>query len=176
MAKPALEADGLVITYNKGKPNEFNALKNICVQIFPREYIILFGPSGCGKSTLLYTMLGGVPPAGGHMYVRGEDIYAYTPAEMNAYQQTTIGIVYQAFNLLMSISVLDNVALPRLFLGQPPSERNARASILLRLSWLPLSPQPRYIRLCRLRGHPKCGPRCSPLPTRLLCNTRPQAR
>ena len=137
MAKPALEADGLVITYNKGKPNEFNALKNICVQIFPREYIILFGPSGCGKSTLLYTMLGGVPPAGGHMYVRGEDIYAYTPAEMNAYQQTTIGIVYQAFNLLMSISVLDNVALPRLFLGQPPSERNARASILLRRFGIP---------------------------------------
>ncbi len=137
MAKPAIEADHLVITYNKGKSNEFNALKDVCVQIFPREYIILFGPSGCGKSTLLYTMLGGVPPAGGHMYVRGEDIYAYTPAEMNQYQQTTIGIVYQAFNLLMSISVVDNVALPQLFLGHPPSERNARASVLLRRFGIP---------------------------------------
>lgn len=137
MAKPAIEADHLVITYNKGKSNEFNALKDVCVQIYPREYIILFGPSGCGKSTLLYTMLGGVPPAGGHMYVKGEDIYAYTPAEMNRYQQATIGIVYQAFNLLMSISVVDNVALPRLFLGQPPSERNARASTLLRRFGIP---------------------------------------
>jgi putative ABC transport system ATP-binding protein len=137
MAKPAIEADHLVITYNKGKSNEFNALKDVCLQIFPREYIILFGPSGCGKSTLLYTMLGGVPPAGGHMFVKGEDIYAYTAAEMNAYQQATIGIVYQAFNLLMSISVLDNVALPRLFLNMPPSERNARASTLLRRFGIP---------------------------------------
>ena len=71
------------------------------------------------------------------MYVRGEDIYAYTPAEMNQYQQATIGIVYQAFNLLMSISVLDNVALPQLFLGHPPNVRNARASTLLRRFGIP---------------------------------------
>ena len=133
MAKSAIQADGLVITYNKGKSNEFNALKNICVDIYPREYIILFGPSGCGKSTLLYTMLGGVPPAGGHMYVRGEDIYAYTPAEMNAYQQSTIGIVYQQFNLISSISVLDNVALPMIFLNQSVEERE-RAPAAFRYS------------------------------------------
>ncbi|MFZ2555214.1 MAG: ABC transporter ATP-binding protein [Minisyncoccia bacterium] len=137
MAKSAIQADGLVITYNKGKSNEFNALKNICVDIHPREYIILFGPSGCGKSTLLYTMLGGVPPAGGHMYVRGEDIYAYSPAEMNAYQQSTIGIVYQQFNLISSISVLDNVALPMIFLNQGVEERNKRASDLLRRFGIP---------------------------------------
>ena len=99
----------MVITYNKGKSNEFNALQHISAEIFPREYIILFGPSGCGKSTLLYTMLGGIVPESGHMYVKGEDIYAYTPAEMNEYQQATIGIVYQQFNLISSISVLDNV-------------------------------------------------------------------
>ena len=127
----------MVITYNKGKSNEFNALNNVNVEIFPREYIILFGPSGCGKSTLLYTMLGGVPPASGNMYVQGEDIYAYTPAEMNEYQQSTIGIVYQQFNLISSISVLDNVALPMIFLGISLKERNERASQLLRRFGIP---------------------------------------
>lgn len=127
----------MIITYNKGKANEFNALNNVNAEIYPREYIILFGPSGCGKSTLLYTMLGGIPPEKGHMYVKGEDIYAYTPAEMNEYQQSTIGIVYQQFNLISSISVLDNVALPMIFLGKSVAERNARASELLRRFGIP---------------------------------------
>ena len=127
----------MVITYNKGKSNEFNALQHISAEIFPREYIILFGPSGCGKSTLLYTMLGGITPESGHMYVKGEDIYAYTPAEMNEYQQATIGIVYQQFNLISSISVLDNVALPMIFLNKSVAERNGRGSELLRRFGIP---------------------------------------
>jgi putative ABC transport system ATP-binding protein len=137
MAKTSVQADDLVITYNKGQSNEFNALQHINAEIYPREYIILFGPSGCGKSTLLYTILGGNVPDTGHMYVNGEDIYAYSPAEMNAYQQSTIGIVYQQFNLIMSISVLDNVALPQLFLNKPPSIRNERARTLLRRFGIP---------------------------------------
>lgn len=137
MSKVDIHIDDLVITYNKGKANEFNALQHVNAEIYPREYIILFGPSGCGKSTLLYTMLGGIPPEGGHMWIKGEDIYAYTPQEMNEFQQNVIGIVYQSFNLIMSISVLDNVALPRLFLNRPPAERNPRASELLRRFGIP---------------------------------------
>ena len=137
MSKTAIKTEDMVITYNKGKSNEFNALSHINVEIYPREYIILFGPSGCGKSTLLYTMLGGVIPDSGKMIVQGEDIYAYTPAEMNRYQQSTIGIVYQQFNLLSSISVLDNVALPMIFLDRSVRERNARGSELLRRFGIP---------------------------------------
>ena len=137
MAKTAIQVDDMVITYNKGKANEFNALQHISADIYPREYIILFGPSGCGKSTLLYTMLGGIVPESGHMYVKGEDIYAYTPAEMNEYQQATIGIVYQQFNLISSISVLDNVALPMIFLNKTVAERNARGAELLRRFGIP---------------------------------------
>jgi putative ABC transport system ATP-binding protein len=137
MSKIDIHIDDLVITYNKGKANEFNALQHVEAEIYPREYIILFGPSGCGKSTLLYTIMGGITPESGHMWVKGEDIYAYTPADMNQYQQSVIGIVYQQFNLIMSLTVLDNVALPRLFLGRPPAERNPRASELLRRFGIP---------------------------------------
>ncbi len=137
MAQEGILIDDLVITYNKGKSNEFNALQHINAQIYPREYIILFGPSGCGKSTLLYTILGGNTPDSGHLFVKGEDIYAYTPAEMNRYQQAVIGIVYQQFNLITSISVLDNVALPMVFLNKSVEERNARGRELLRRFGIP---------------------------------------
>lgn len=137
MAKTAIQIDHLQITYNPGQANEYKALNNVVGEIYPREYIILFGPSGCGKSTLLYTILGGIVPVDGHMYVRGEDIYAYTPAEMNLYQQATIGIVYQQFNLVASLNVLDNVALPRIFLNSSVADRNARAKVLLRRFGIP---------------------------------------
>ncbi len=137
MAKTAIQVDHLQITYNPGQPNEYKALNDVNAEIYPREYIILFGPSGCGKSTLLYTILGGIVPITGHMYVRGEDIYAYTPAEMNLYQQSTIGIVYQQFNLIASLNVLDNVALPMIFLNRSVADRNARASELLRRFGIP---------------------------------------
>lgn len=137
MAKVAIEAKDMVITYNKGKSNEFNALNHVSVQIYPREYIILFGPSGCGKSTLLYSMLGGLQPAGGHMMVFNEDIYAYTAAQLNHYQQSTIGIVYQQFNLISSISTLDNVALPMIFMGLGKTERNRKAREMLRRFGIP---------------------------------------
>lgn len=132
MAKVAIEAKNMVITYNKGKANEFNALSDVSVQIYPREYIILFGPSGCGKSTLLYSMLGGLQPASGEMNVFGESIYDYTPKQLNRYQQSTIGIVYQQFNLITSISTLDNVALPMIFMGIGREERNKKARQMLR--------------------------------------------
>ena len=137
MSKVAIEAKDMVITYNKGKSNEFNALNHVSVQIFPREYIILFGPSGCGKSTLLYSMLGGLQPAGGQMLVFNEDIYAYTAAQLNKYQQSTIGIVYQQFNLISSISTLDNVALPMIFMGIGKTERNRKAREMLRRFGIP---------------------------------------
>lgn len=137
MAKVAIQAKDMIITYNKGKANEFNALKGVSVDIYPREYIILFGPSGCGKSTLLYSILGGLDPAGGSMTVLGDSIYDYTPEQMNRYQQATIGIVYQQFNLIPSISTLDNVALPMIFMGVSRAERNKKASQMLRRFGIP---------------------------------------
>ena len=51
--KPIISAKNLNFTYNKGRDNQFQALVNISLNIFPKEYVIFFGPSGCGKSTLL---------------------------------------------------------------------------------------------------------------------------
>ncbi|HSE34631.1 MAG TPA: ABC transporter ATP-binding protein [Candidatus Paceibacterota bacterium] len=132
MAKPIIQAKNIEITYNLGKENEFKANKGTSVDIFDDEYIILFGPSGCGKSTLLYCMFGVLPPSAGKMYVNGESIYDYSPMQMVMFQRKTMGIMYQSFNLIPSITVLDNVALPLIFDGVGPREREDRAMELCR--------------------------------------------
>lgn len=129
--KPIIKPENAQVTYNPGKENEFKALQGVDGEIYPGEYIILFGPSGCGKSTLLYSILGILPVSGGKMVVKGDSIYDYTSQEMVEYQRSTIGIVYQSFNLIPSLSVIDNVALPQIFSGVETVQRQKRAMELL---------------------------------------------
>lgn len=131
MLKPLISAKNVEIVYNPGKLNEYIALRDVAVDIYPGEYIILFGPSGCGKSTLLYGILGALPPTGGKMMVDEQDIYAYDSKQMVNYQRSIIGIIYQAFNLIPSLSVIDNVSLPQIFANIDKPTRDARAMRLL---------------------------------------------
>ena len=132
MAKPIIFGDRIEITYNLGQENEFRANKGATIEIYDQEYIILFGPSGCGKSTLLYCMFGVLAPSSGKMIVNGESIYDFEPMQMVMFQRKTMGIMYQSFNLIPSITVLDNVALPLIFDGVGVRERNDRAMELCR--------------------------------------------
>jgi putative ABC transport system ATP-binding protein len=132
MVDPIIKVKELQIVYNIGKSNEYHALRGESLDIFPEEYIILFGPSGCGKSTLLYAILGVLEPTGGELLVKGENVYAYDTKRLVKFLQATIGIIYQSFNLIPSLTVLDNIALPLIFSEIPPAERERRAMQLLR--------------------------------------------
>ncbi len=131
MLEPIIKVKDLDITYNEGKENEFKASAGVNMEIYPGEYIIFFGPSGCGKSTVLYSVLGVLAPSAGEVLVNGENPYAYSPEELVKFQTSTIGIMYQAFYLITSLSVVDNVSLPMIFQGIHPAERRRRAKILL---------------------------------------------
>ncbi|MEN9920301.1 MAG: hypothetical protein RL538_194 [Candidatus Parcubacteria bacterium] len=131
MAKPLIVCRDLSIIYNKGKSNEFRALSGVNTDIFEGEYIILFGPSGCGKSTLMYAIQGSLPPGDGTLLIKGDDIYSYPPAERVYFQRYVMGIIFQSFNLIGSLSVLDNVALPMIFCDVDKQTRNRRAQSLL---------------------------------------------
>ncbi|QQR65265.1 ABC transporter ATP-binding protein [Candidatus Kaiserbacteria bacterium] len=131
MAKPLITCRDLTITYNKGKSNEFKALQHVNTDIYEGEYIILFGPSGCGKSTLMYAIQGSLPPGDGTLLIRGDDIYAYPPQERVYFQRYVMGIIFQSFNLIGSLSVLDNVALPMIFCDANKATRERRAQMLL---------------------------------------------
>ncbi|MDB9944455.1 ABC transporter ATP-binding protein [bacterium] len=131
MARPLITATDLGITYNLGKSNEFKALQKVTTEIYEGEYIILFGPSGCGKSTLMYSIQGSLPPAEGSLLIRGDDVYAYPPEERVFFQRHVMGIIFQQFNLIPSLSVLDNVALPMIFSEEEKHSRERRAQALL---------------------------------------------
>ncbi len=131
MAKPLITCRDLGITYNVGKSNEFKALQNVNTDIYEGEYVILFGSSGCGKSTLMYAIQGSLPPAEGSLLIRGDDIYAYPPQDRVYFQRYVMGIIFQSFNLIGSLSVLDNVALPMIFCDANKATRERRAQSLL---------------------------------------------
>lgn len=131
MAKPLIVCRDLTITYNKGKSNEFKALQGVNTDIYEGEYIILFGPSGCGKSTLMYAIQGSLPPGDGTLLIRGDDVYSYPPADRVYFQRYVMGIIFQSFNLIGSLSVLDNVALPMIFCDANKATRERRAQALL---------------------------------------------
>ena len=131
MAKPLIVCRNLSIIYNKGKQNEYRALSGVNTDIYEGEYIILFGHSGSGKSTLMYSIQGSLPPGEGLLLIRGDDVYSYPPDERVYFQRYVMGIIFQQFNLIPSLTVLDNVALPMIFANVGKEKRERRAQALL---------------------------------------------
>ena len=103
--------------YNLGKAYELQALKNINVDIKQGEYCAFFGPSGSGKTSILYLIAGVEPSQKGRILINGRDIGKFNRKELAVYRQIGVGIVFQQFNLIPTLSVLNNVALPMTFLG-----------------------------------------------------------
>jgi ABC-type lipoprotein export system ATPase subunit len=132
MPEPIVRCKDLEITYNLGKENEYKATKGVSMDIYPGEFVSFFGPSGCGKSTIFYCILGILAPSGGQLLVKGENPYSFSPEEMVRFQTQVIGIIYQAFYLITSISVSDNVSLPQIFHRVSPSKRRHWAKELLK--------------------------------------------
>ena len=131
MIEPIIQIDGLKIIYNKGKPNEVRALDVPSLRIYPREYVIFYGPSGCGKSTLLYSISGLQASTEGEVTVLGKTISQMTKAEMVELHQVGIGMVFQAFYLIPSLTVIDNVCLPKVFRGESKGRRQEEGVKLL---------------------------------------------
>ena len=126
MAEPVIKIENLKVVYDKGLPSETEALKGITLDIYPEEYVIFFGPSGCGKSTLLYTIAGLEVPDSGRVIVYGRDLGSLSASEFVAYHRSQMGMVFQAFYLIPSLSVLDNVVLPQMFIRERPADRRER--------------------------------------------------
>lgn len=131
MSKPIIKIENLNVTYFPGKDNEVKALQNINLELYPSEFIIFFGPSGCGKSTLMYSIAGLQPNVKGDIYVDEKNLSKMSPKEIEIYHQKKTGMVYQAFYLINSITVLKNVQMPQIAIGAKKKEREKRATELL---------------------------------------------
>ncbi|HLB51224.1 MAG TPA: ABC transporter ATP-binding protein [Patescibacteria group bacterium] len=132
MKEALIAIKNLRVIYNQGRSNEVRALEDIVLQIFPQEYVTIFGPSGCGKSTLLYVIAGLQAPTYGDVIVEQKNLLTMTKEEKVQLHQTGVGMIFQAFHLIPSLSVIDNVCLPRTFRGENVSDRRASGMVLLR--------------------------------------------
>jgi putative ABC transport system ATP-binding protein len=107
------------------------ALEKMNWSIGGGEAAALMGPSGCGKTTIL-NLLGGMDrPSGGNIWVNGENVAAMSERQLEVYRLRKIGFVFQFFNLIPSLSALENLELPMLMAGVKPEERRVRAEGLL---------------------------------------------
>ncbi|MBI5798870.1 MAG: ABC transporter ATP-binding protein [Candidatus Yonathbacteria bacterium] len=133
MSTPLIKLENINYYYNRGKPSEVHALKNVNLEIERGGYAAFFGPSGCGKTTLTY-IIGGIETENleeGHVLINGRDLRGLSKKELAVYRQIGVGIIFQQFNLLPSLTVLDNVALPMAFLGINVDRRRKEAMKLL---------------------------------------------
>ena len=106
---------------------EVPVLHDICLSVEEGEYVSIMGPSGSGKSTLM-NIIGCLDvPSSGSYCLNGENISEKTDAEMSRLRNSTIGFVFQNFNLLPRETALENVALPLLYGGVGRKERLRRA-------------------------------------------------
>lgn len=121
-----IELRDVARTYKMGN-EEIHALNHVTLTIPDGEFVAVVGPSGSGKSTLLHVVGGLDTPTGGRVVVDGQDLSQARDRELAAFRNRRVGFVFQTFNLQPTYTALENVALPLVFAGVPPRERQARA-------------------------------------------------
>ena len=130
-----LEVRGLRRTFaspeEEGAP--VRALRGIDLAVAEGEFVAIMGPSGCGKSTLLNLVAGLDSPTEGTISVGGEDVTNLNEDGRARFRRKHIGIVFQFFNLLEGMTVLENVTLPSIIAGDSRKAAEARAKDLLDL-------------------------------------------
>ena len=106
-------------------------LRNVGLEVLPAEFVCVMGPSGSGKTTLLHLISGLDSPSGGTVELGGEDLARLSEAQRTKKRRDTVGYVFQFFNLLPNLTVLENVGLPLAIAGREPESESARLSEIL---------------------------------------------
>ena len=103
--------------YGQGE-NQVRAVDDISFTVEKGEFLAIIGPSGSGKSTLLH-ILGGVDcPTSGKVFVDGQDVYAQNEAQLAIFRRRQVGLIYQFYNLIPVLNVVENMTLPVLMDGR----------------------------------------------------------
>ena len=127
---PIIDVMGLHKVYRIGQ-NQVHALCGVSLTIQPGEFVSIVGTSGSGKSTLLNMLAGLEHPTRGTIRVAGYQLEKLSENALVRYRREHVGFIFQSFNLLPTLTTLENVALPLQFRGVPERSRNAQAAKLL---------------------------------------------
>ena len=116
--KTIIECKNVTKIYNLGRENETIGVKNINLKIYSGEKIVILGPSGSGKSTLLH-LIGLIDkPTKGKIIIDGKDVAKMSDEEMALIRREKIGFIFQFFQLIPTLNVLENVLLPMVLAGK----------------------------------------------------------
>ena len=126
---PLLTADNLQKTYVTGEAR-VTALAGVSFAVEAGDFVALMGPSGCGKSTLLHLCGAMDRPTSGTLRLNDRDLSAMGDDELTRVRREQVGFVFQFFNLLPTLTVSDNIALPCLLAGMKDQEAERRAKAL----------------------------------------------
>lgn len=107
---PTFVARGLAKTY-RTEAGEVHALRGVDMELWPNEFLVMLGPSGSGKSTFL-NILGGLDvPSSGELFVQGRNLAGFSERQRTRYRRERIGFVFQFYNLMPSLTAIENVKL-----------------------------------------------------------------
>jgi ABC-type lipoprotein export system ATPase subunit len=125
-----IKAQGLSRTYRMGE-SQIRAVNDVSFSIDSGEFVALLGSSGSGKSSLLNLIAGLDTPSSGSVAVAGRDLARMSREELAGYRRSTVGMVFQAFNLVSAMTVLENIELPMRFAEVPRERRMDKARTAL---------------------------------------------
>ena len=121
----------------KTKAGPFKALKGVDLRVEAGEFVAVVGPSGSGKSTLINMISGIDRPTTGEVYVAGERLTKLSENKVAKWRGRNVGVVFQFFQLLPTLTVLENVMMPMHYCGTYKGQRRERALELLQLVEVP---------------------------------------
>lgn len=123
-----LRAENVCKSYGTGE-NQVKALEGVSFSVEKGEFVSIIGTSGSGKSTLLH-ILGGVDrPTGGHVYMDGQDIFDRNDEQLAIFRRREVGLIYQFYNLIPVLNVVENMSLPVLLDGRKVDEKRLHEMI-----------------------------------------------
>ena len=126
----AVKTENLEMKFKMGD-TLVHALRGITMEVKEGEFVSIVGTSGSGKSTLLNLVGGLMKPSEGKVQVKGEDLTRMNENQLALFRRKYIGFVFQSFNLINTLTAVENVELPLLFANASPAEREKRVSTLL---------------------------------------------
>jgi putative ABC transport system ATP-binding protein len=115
--EPIIEIDGLTKTYQVGDV-PVHALRGVNLEVRKREFVAIIGASGSGKSTLFHVLGGLTPATSGTVRINGRDLAGMTNSERTDLRKTTVGFVFQKYNLLPTLSAEDNIRIVQYIAGR----------------------------------------------------------
>jgi putative ABC transport system ATP-binding protein len=130
---PGVTVKDLVVEYTTGGDYRVRPVDGLNLELTPGSLSILLGPSGCGKTTLLSCLGGILKPTSGSIRVGKTEVTGLSRAQLTEYRRHTVGIVFQAFNLVPSLTAEENIAVPLRAVGVSRHEARARALELLEM-------------------------------------------